>query len=61
MINRHIRKRGINKLDDSKYTNQTSFSGFDTVENDFGDTYFKMSQEKSELEKINKKDSQESK
>ena len=48
MINRHNRQKGINKLDDAKYTNKDNFQGFDTVENDFSDTHFKMSNEKSQ-------------
>ena len=44
ILNRQLRQKGMKKqLDDSQYNNKTSFDGFDTVENDFRDTHFKMS------------------
>ena len=43
IINRQLRQKGLKKLDDSQYNNKNSFDGFDTVENDFKETHFKMS------------------
>ena len=49
MKNHHSRKHRLEKLDDEKYDELTSFEDFDTVEHDFADTHFKLSHNKTNL------------